>query len=563
MILHLLLPRILAFKKEFLHHERKRIFRDLILFFIGLVFWCGIFIVFYRVLVYFQGIESIGDVLASKLLSMVFLCLFSVLIFSNIVTSLSTFFLSDDLEAIISRPVSLSEIFYSRFIETLINSSWMTLLFGCPVFLAYGIVYEPEPFYYLILIALMIPFLIIPAGIGCILTLILVSIFPARRLKDILILLSIFFFIALYLFFRFLQPERLVDPEIFSGLMDYIASLKAPTSPFLPSQWMVDCLAPILLKGRVDYFSFALLFITGMAVLAIGEEIFSRIYFDTWSRSQEAKVLKPHKTKIINTILRLINWPFSDSTRALLIKDFKIFFRDTQQWPQLFLIFALITIYLYNFSVLPLEKSPIPTFYLQNLISFLNLGLAGFALAAVAARFSFPAISMEGKSFWIIQSSPLKMKSFVKTKFWINFIFLFTLAEILTVYSNYLLNATTFITVLSTVTIGLMTFGITSLGIGLGAYFPRFHVENVSQITTGFGGLIYMIFAIAFIGIVVILEARPVYIIFMSGVKMETLTLWKYLEIGISFFIIGVINILTFFLPLKLGTKRLSRIEDL
>jgi ABC-2 type transport system permease protein len=562
MIRQLLLPRVLSFKKDFLRHDRRGMVRDLVLFFLGLFFWFGIFIVFYRVLVYFQGIEAIGDILASKLLSMVFLCLFSVLIFSNIVTALSTCFLSDDLEFIISRPVSSGELYFSRFIETLVNSSWMTLLFGLPVFLAYGMVYQPGLLYYLMLLGVIIPFLLIPAGIGTVITLILVSILPARRLKDILILLSILFFIALYFFFRLLQPERLVDPEVFSGLMEYVASLKAPLSPFLPSQWAVDCLSPILLKGAKDFFSFALLFVSGLAILAIGEEVFSRMYFDAWSKSQEAKTAKISRSQWVNAFLNRMVRPFSPSTQALVIKDLKIFFRDTHQWPQLFLIFALITIYLYNFSVLPLDKSPLPTFYLQNLISFLNLGLAGFALAAVAVRFSFPAVSMEGKSFWIIQSSPLDLRRFIKTKFWMNFFFLFILAEILTTYSNYLLHATSFIMVLSAVTIGLMTFGITSLGIGLGSSYPRFKVENVAQIPTGFGGVIYMILAIGFIGSIVILEARPVYILFMAKFKMSSLTFWECLEIGLSFLGVGVINLIAFFLPLRFGMEKLSHLED-
>ena len=57
------------------------------------------------------------------------------------------------------------------------------------------------------------------------------------------------------------------------------------------------------------------------------------------------------------------------STRALAVKEIKTFFRDQTQWSQLFLIAALVIIYIYNFKVLPLEKSPIKTVYLQNLLS--------------------------------------------------------------------------------------------------------------------------------------------------------------------------------------------------
>ena len=50
---------------------------------------------------------------------------------------------------------------------------------------------------------------------------------------------------------------------------------------------------------------------------------------------------------------------FSGPAWALAVKEFRTFFRDQTQWPQLFLIAALIVIYLYNFSVLPLGQSKI------------------------------------------------------------------------------------------------------------------------------------------------------------------------------------------------------------
>jgi ABC-2 type transport system permease protein len=97
--------------------------------------------------------------------------------------------------------------------------------------------------------------------------------------------------------------------------------------------------------------------------------------------------------------------PFELRLRSLLLKDVKTFVRDTTQWSQLLLLLALVVVYLYNFSVLP-SNFTFATFYLQNLFSFLNLGLAGFVLAAVAVRFVFTSVSGEGQAFWIIRSSP-------------------------------------------------------------------------------------------------------------------------------------------------------------
>jgi ABC-2 type transport system permease protein len=59
--------------------------------------------------------------------------------------------------------------------------------------------------------------------------------------------------------------------------------------------------------------------------------------------------------------------------------------------------------------------------------------------------------------------------------------------------------------------IALLTFALAGLALVLGTLFPQFETENAAQIPTSFGGLVYMMSAVALIGAVVVLEARPVY----------------------------------------------------
>jgi ABC-2 type transport system permease protein len=423
-------------------------------------------------------------------------------------------------------------------------------------------VYGASLSYYLTLGGVIIPFLLIAAGVGIMLILLLVSIFPARRLKDIIVLASIVLVVGVFLFVRFLQPERLVDPESFYLVMDYISNLKAPTSTIIPSQWAVNAIAPFLFDSGEDWWFFILvLWSTGLAFVVMGEWLFEKIYYDAWSKAQEAKTARLTRSRLMNRLFELLLKPLSSQIRVVILKDLRIFLRDTNQWPQLFLICALVIIYIYNFSVLPLERSPMPTFYLQNLISFINLGLAAFVIAAVAVRFTFPSISLEGRSFWILKSSPLELRTLLWSKFWVNFFFLVIPAELLIITTDLLMNATPFMIWLSAITIAGMTFGITSLGIGFGACFPRFNAENVSQISTGFGGMLYMIVAISFIGLVVILEARPVYLFFISKTRGLPLTGGEHLEIMGLFTTAFLLNILAFIVPMRLGLKKLATME--
>jgi ABC-2 type transport system permease protein len=562
--LSLLYPKFTQFKNRIKYKGEGAYIKAFLLFMFGMLFWAGIFVVFYRVLFYFKGIDIFGEFLASKLLSMVFLAFFSILIFSNIITCISSFFMSEELQLIISTPVDLHELYFSKLTETIVNSSWMVMLFSLPVFLSYGVIFKQHALYYIVLVGTVIPFLVICATIGIGIAMALIKLFPARRLKDVLFLLTIFLIIGMYFLFRFLRPERLVDPDTFFTVVDYLTALGTPTSPLLPSQWATDVLSAFLFQKGGDGFVFNLLLLwsTALAFVVMLNWIFTKLFFDAWSKSQEARTVRVTRNRLFNRLLECMISPFPLPVKAIIEKDIRSFFRDTAQWSQLFILSAIIIIYLYNITVLPMEKSPMPTIYLQNLISFLNLGLAGFVISAVAVRFAFPAVSMEGESFWIIKSSPLGLKRFLWCKFWVNFVLLVILAEILTVCSNYFLRVDSFMMILSAITIFLMTFGLTSLSIGCGATYPRFRFENVSQIPTSFGGLMYMILSVIFVGSIVVLEAWPVQLFMMAKFTGRALTNVQNAEIVASLLMVLLISIAVFLVPMKVGLKKLSALEE-
>jgi ABC-2 type transport system permease protein len=529
---------------------------------LGVAFWAFMFIVSYRVLTYFRTVEGLGDLLALRLLSMVLLTFFSILVFSNVVTSLSTFYLSGELDILHSSPVRIESIYRAKFIETLIDSSWMTLIYGLPVFIAYGAVFKAGPSYFAGLLLTIMPFLIIPAAIGIIVTMLLVSAFPARRARDVLVLLGLLFFVVLYILFRMLRPEQLVDPDAFPTLVQYLTAMRGPVSPLLPSSWASDALAPLLKKNAGDApFFLLMLWSTALAGIVIAEWVCGKIYYAGWSRSQEGKRAKLSRSRTADLFFRLAVLPFRGTMHAIVLKDIKLFFRDASQWSQLFLLFALTVVYIYSFKLLPLERSPLPTIYIQNLISFLNLGMVGFVTSAVAVRFVFPAVSLEGESFWIVRSSPLPLKDFLWAKFWSSLLPLLVLAEVLIVLSNLLLKVSGVMMIIGVTTVFLMTFGIAALGVGMGAAFPRFRYENVAQIPTGFGGIAYMIVTMLFIGAVITLEASPVYRIFLALSLGAGLGPAKWAWIVFNFLLVIALIILAVKIPMKIGLKRLLNRE--
>jgi ABC-2 type transport system permease protein len=558
----LISPRILAFKNGILSAGQRERKRWIIMGGVGLAFWALMFILSSRVLQYFQSVEVIGDILAHHLLAMVLLTFFSLLIFSHIITALSNLYLSSDLELCHASPAHLEEVFLSRAAYTVVDSSWMVLVFGLPVLMAYAFVYRPGFGYYTALLHMGFAVMIIAACIGILVTMVLVSLFPAQRTRDIVILLSLFMMVCLYLLFRFLRPERLADPEAFFSMMQYISALKAPDSPYLPTHWVTETLWAYLSGSgaKGDVFTGLLLWSTAVALIFVNVWIAGAVYFAGFSKAQEAKRRRKGR-RFLDLLAALVRKPLSEDIASIMDKDIRAFFRDNTQWSQLLLLGALVVVYLYNFSVLPLERSPIRLDFLQNEIAFLNMGLAGFVLSAVSVRFIFPAVSSEGGAFWIVRSSPVSMCRFLWSKYAIYIVPLLVLGEVLILFTNRLLRVSAFMMVLSSVTMFLAIFGIVALAIGLGAVYPNLKCQNIAQVSTGFGGLMYMIYSAIFIALIIVLEAEPVYIIFMADLRGSGIRPLQWVFIVSSFTSVLVLIGLAIYKPMKMGLEALHQYE--
>lgn len=558
-VITLLKPRFLAFMKGRSGPAATRNARLLLLGSIGLAFWGGTFAVFYRVLTYFQGVEGFGDILAHKLLSMVIMTFFVLLVFSSVITALSKFYLSRDLILVHSMPVPAAKIFLARFLESSIDNSWMVAIYSLPVFLSYGIVYKADFFFYAVVVTAIVPLCLIASALSSLCVMITALLMPAGRIRSVFIFLGFFLFLILFLVFRLMRPEQLVDPDTFVSVLLYFRSLSMPASPLLPTTWVYDSLHASLMgdtRGTLFHLSLAWSF-AGLLIF-VSAWIAGGCYFAGFSKSQTASErLFPVRHRLKKRRFPYFINMLPDAARAFAVKEIKTFFRDQTQWPQLFLLVALIVVYVYNFSVLPLHKSPIQTIYLQNIISFLNMGLASFVLTAVAARFVFPAVSLEGEAFWIVKASPISVGTFLWIKFFVYFAPLLALAEILTVVTNILLHVTPFMMGLSTITIFLVVPGIVAMGVGLGAAYPDFKSENPAQAVTSFGGLLFMLFCAVFIGLVIVLEAGPVYTVFMAGVRGETMSFLQWVWLIGSFSLVLLLCVLAVVLPMRFGTASL------
>src|SRR2546423_29709 len=554
-LMQVLSPKIISAKARPLGKTENRSGRLILFFVIGAIFWVFVFGLLYRLLKYFRGIPEIGALLAAKLLGLMFTSLFGILILSNVVTALSSFFLAKDLDLLVAAPVDWLRLYWAKLLETTAHSSWMVVLVATPVLTAYGISYQGGFLYPFVAIAAVLPFLFVPAAIGSAVTLILVNIFPARRTRDILSVIAVLAAAGVVLIFRLVRPERLARPEGFRSLVEFISLLRSPTSAWMPNEWVAQGIMSWL-RQSPEILPFYLLWSTAAVVMVFGALLHRGLYTRGFSKSQESGERWVRQGTLGRLVARALT-PWGVMRRELVLKEMRLFFRDTTQWSQLILLTVLVVVYVFNIKFLPLHGEGV-TFFLANVIPFVNLILAGFVLASIAARFIFPGISLEGRTLWLLRSSPLEMRELLWSKFWVGTLPLLLLAVGLVFATDVLLEVSGFMMAVSIFTITMMTFAIAGLALGFGALFPKFNTENAAQIPTSFGGLILMMASVVLIGLVIVLEARPVYQ-YVGARLLKTdpdpSAMW------IGFGGATLVALAATFVPIRIAVRRMKELE--
>lgn len=517
----LLLPGLWAARNRARRRERGDLLRGIVFGAIGLAVVAalvgGAFWITYQAAQY----AELGDYLIRIGLSWLFLTFLSFLAFSGVVSALSTFFLSDDLRLVVASPVSARRVFHARFARTLAQAGWMVVVFLVPVLTGIGLA-KCAPWSFVAVATLTVaPFVVIPVGIGAAITLLLVNVFPARRARDILMLMGLVFATSLVILLRVIQPERLLRVESMPVVTDFFATLQSPVTPLLPSFWAGEAIFAGL-QGAPDWLHLAALWTTAAAVVVGLAAAFERWHFAGYSKAQEARKARFAEWRVVDGLVGLL--PMGPVRRQLLVKDLKVFLRDVSQWSQLLLLLALVLVYLYNFRVLDLDKIPYMSGFLKNVYAFLNMGMAGFVMATVTVRFVFPAVSAEGAAFWIIRTAPISLRDFLWSKFWTGLVPVLVLTECLTIVGNELLGTDPFLKWVAGVSVAFMSFALVGLAAGLGARYPRFAADNPSQVAGSYGGVAFMVLAVLYVLAMIVLTGWPssVYLYALSRNRVPT-----------------------------------------
>lgn len=473
---------------------------------LGLVYGL-LFVVFH----YFSHQSVIGSLLMSRVLSMAFMTFLLMLVYSNVLASLSSHFLSHDLPLLMALPVRPVWIFIAKAGEALVGSSWMVVMMCVPLFGAFARVRHAPAEFFGLAAVVTVPFLLIPAALAMAATCGLMFFLPARKMREAMLLIGMVMFTGAVVTFRLLEPEKLVDPNNEMAVFEYMKLLAAPSAPWLPSAWAAnaivagvhydaDPLRYLVNAGRL----WALAILAWVVAIAIAD----RTYRRAWQSAQESLGVR-RGVRLASRWLPRGGGAYT----AVLLKDFKVFVREPSQWGQILLLASLVLIYVFNLSRIP----PDLTRGLRSLLFFLNLGFIGLILTAVAARFLFPLVSLEGKSFELLRLAPVSMERYLWTRLAAGIAPLVILGLALVGFSVPMLGTDPFMAFVAAGTVIGMTGAIGALALGCGAGFAQFRISNPEEIITSLGGFVFMVLSTLYVCVVIWLESQPVRVYYLAA----------------------------------------------
>jgi len=434
----------------------------------------------------------------------------ALLFFGTMIAAIDALYFDSDIDFLASKPISKNTVLLKQFIQIYLTSAWIVFIVVPPVMLgysrAYGLGYSHLPLSILALFLFTIP----AVSFASSLVIFIVRFMTVDRARESVIGVGVVISFAIVYLYRLLSPTNLFAPQrLLTDATEYIQELTLPLSEELPSSMMTKALLSASAMKPDRYF------------ISLGQLlIYSSIAFTVFllagyflfetdrpvSGNASSRGLIERMVRF-DSFAKYISRLFPQRMSGLVYKEIVENLRDPMQLSHLILMAAIVALHLANLSELPFEIHSSS----KVLVAFLNLGLVGFLIAAVSVRFVFPAPSLEGTSFWRIASSPVDSKNYVILKF-------FVAAAPLTIFSLLIIAASnSFIGVGMDLSLAWciasisMTTAISAMGIGIGFSMPSFHKQNVFEISSSPGGIVFLIMSLLYAGGTILILVLPTY----------------------------------------------------
>lgn len=457
----------------------------------------------------FEVLNKLIDLSAFALLWLIFL--------SSVIAAIGNFYGAENNFLLFTLPVSATRVFFTKFIETFFETTVMLYVFIVPALIAVAIGFDISLLAIAKILILGEFFLIIPCSLG-----IAVATFAVQIIHRIWshgkLFIASAFIVTLLLIARISQ--LLLEHNAIEHKSLILRQIDNPSPTWLPSHWVSE-----LVKSQIhqsDWQINYIYYIIATAACCFSLALFSYHLLRHFAREatmtqmldaeKKTGIFRTQLHSCISNLALLFRAP--QQTKAMAVKDLASLLRDKGQAVQLLLLLGVSGVYLSIFqsfsNLMALQSIALQLWC--AILATLNVLFTGIILTTVMTRLVYPSISLEGKSFTILQSAPLSLAALlqIKTKTWLPISFLLSATIMATGLAA--INAPIIAHCWGVLLAVFFSNCLTKIAVSIGALHAKFDWESVSQIQVGFGTM--TLFATSlFFSVILAFASAPVFAI--------------------------------------------------
>ncbi|WP_158212448.1 putative ABC transporter permease subunit [Natranaerobius trueperi] len=410
---------------------------------LGCSFYLGLFALFILSLIIFSFSNNlfrflrfsvkdpeISQLLELNLLSLSVIIAFMIMVFNGIRVVFENYFESNDLQILLTLPLSIKSVFIIKFIKSALMNFLQVLPFVGALWLGYGVAARANILYFLVIILTLFASAIIFTSMASLFLFIIIRLVSSFKLKQIITIGSFTIAFLLFLVGQYFAQiaEFDLSPE---GIVTISEQLLIYTDRELPHIWVArTLLLPVqdfIYPVQESVLPFMMLTISGFVLSIMFSE---KVFLTGWSKSKDvqSRIKRPQKPKSAKSLF--IQKYFS----GIFIKDWLFVKRTPLMWYNMLIFIALLGFLSFN---LYQGANLISNGRILNLADTLSVLLIIFFSVQAGGNIGGVSFSIEGDSLWILKTAPINKNKLYFSKLGLGMLSNSVIAVLATIIFNF------------------------------------------------------------------------------------------------------------------------------
>ncbi len=510
--------------------------------------------------------------------ALIFALLFASILLTSFGVLLQALYLSGDMDFLLASPVPIRAVFIAKLLQAVLPNFSLLALFGLPVLYGLGLAEHYNFLFYPLVLLMMVALTLAASGISALLVMLVVRIMPPRRAAEILGFVGGTLGLICGQMGNFYNSWGSNADVSGDQVATMVSALTRFNSLWMPFAWPGRGLTDL---GEGRWLSAIPLVVVSLGICAVlfGFALLTaeRWYYTGWAgmqvvtrKKKPVRTARPALSESPSTVAGqtrqgIVTWLqglLPQPVWAIIWKDLLVYRRDLRNLSQL--ISPLILGIIYTLMIfrgggrVPAGRGEAPEFFMTSmstLLSFASVGMSIFVGWMLLNRLSGMAFSAEGKNYWLLKVSPVKVSHLLAAKFLVAYVPTFLLGLLFLVVIAIMQKMPTAPFLYSILAVAMCLAGMNGLLLGFGTAGAKFDWDDPRKMNAGNIGCVGQIVTMAFVPLVFGLFIGP----FALAVLFGWPTFVGYLVGGI----VGtVVNVVAMIVPLLLVQKKIARLGE-